>query len=90
MKHCSRKCAGEARREKEHIEFRGESYYVNRDRYYVSSTTGRSLNRAVWEAHFGPVPKGHRVYVRDGVRTNYSPDNLYLGGSQQGFSPLEE
>jgi len=78
MKHCSSACSGASRRSKAHVEFRGESYYVNRHGYYISATTGRSLNRAVWEAAFGPVPQGHKVYVKDGVRSNYSLENLFI------------
>jgi len=78
MKHCSRACSGASRRSKAHVEFGGESYYVNQHGYYISATTGRSLNRAVWEAAFGPVPEGHRVYVKDGVRSNYPLENLFL------------
>lgn len=78
MKHCSRACSGAARRSKAHVEFSGESYYINKHGYYISATTGRSLNRAVWEAAFGLVPEGHRVHVKDGVRSNYSLENLFL------------
>ncbi len=78
MKHCSRACSGASRRSQAHVEFGGESYYINQQGYYTSAMTDRSLNRAVWEAAFGPVPEGHRVFVKDGVRSNYSLENLFL------------
>lgn len=77
-KFCSRKCDGAYKRTKEYIEYLGVSYYIHRDGYYVSTDHRKYLNRVVWEAHHGPVPPGHKVYVRDGVRSNYDIENLYL------------
>jgi len=32
----------------------------------------------VWEEHFGPIPDGHFVCVKDGNQHNCSPENLAL------------
>ena len=78
MKYCSPSCSNLAQRIKEHVEFGGDTFYINDHGYYVSSKTGRALNRAMWEAHHGPIPDGHRVCVTDGVRSNYAIENLSL------------
>jgi hypothetical protein len=80
MKYCSRDCSSRSRRTRtaELMEYRGESFYLNAYGYYVSLKTKRSLNRLVWETHYGPIPQGHKVYLRDKDRSNYRVENLYL------------
>lgn len=34
--------------------------------------------RIVWRKHFGDIPQGHFVRLRNGNRKDCSPDNLYL------------
>lgn len=34
-------------------------------------------HRVVWEGKFGPIPKGHNIQFKDGIRLNCEPDNLY-------------
>jgi hypothetical protein len=38
----------------------------------------RQVHRLLWEEHHGPVPDGHRVFFRDGDRTNIQIGNLIL------------
>jgi HNH endonuclease len=80
MKHCSRDCFHRAKRTRtlELVEYRGQLFYINSYGYYVSLKTKRSLNRLVWETHYGPIPPGHKVYLKDRNRSNYHVENLYL------------
>lgn len=82
MKYCSRDCFNKSRRTRtaEPVEYRGELFYLNAYGYYVSMQTKRSLNRLVWETHYGQIPPGHKVYLRDKDRSNYRVENLYLKG----------
>lgn len=38
----------------------------------------KAKNRIVWEKHFGPIPKGYNVQFKNGIKTDFSPENLYL------------
>jgi hypothetical protein len=80
MKYCSRDCFNRAKRTRtvELVKYAGDLFYLNAHGFYVSLKTRRSLNRLVWETHYGPIPPGHRVYVRDQDRSNYRIENLYL------------
>jgi hypothetical protein len=77
-KHCSRPCLYRSKAKYEPVEFQGDVFVINSYGYYESKRTGRRLNRVIWEMHHGPVPPGYRVYLKDGVRSNYAIDNLYL------------
>lgn len=35
-----------------------------------------NLHRLVWEQNFGPIPKGHKIYFKDGNTMNCKPENL--------------
>lgn len=77
-KHCSRPCLYRSMCKQEPVEFNGDSFTINSHGYYESKRTGRRLNRVIWESPHGPVPDGYKVYVKDGVRSNYAIENLYL------------
>jgi hypothetical protein len=77
-KHCSRPCLHRSMCKHEPVEFDGDVFVINSYGYYESKRTGRRLNRVIWEIHNGPVPEGYKVYFKDGVRSNYAIENLYL------------
>lgn len=40
--------------------------------------TWRGKHLLIYEAHYGPIPKGHVVVFGDGNRRNFDPENLVL------------
>ncbi len=55
--------------------FRGLRYYLC-GRYF--QRRGVRLHRAVWEAHFGPIPSGFHVHHVNGDRSQNQIENLAL------------
>jgi hypothetical protein len=56
-------------------EFLGKVYYACG---FYFQRKGERLHRAVWEWHYGPVPKGFHVHHVDGDRSNNDIRNLAL------------
>lgn len=83
QKFCSRKCSSRSQAKSEPVEFQGKLYYLNSHDYYESAE-GRPLSRVIWEAHYGPIPPRHKLYFRDGVRSNCAIENLYLKDMESG------
>lgn len=47
--------------------------------YRVKTKEGwKTAGRAVWEAAYGPIPKGYKLIYLDGNNQNYKLENLYL------------
>lgn len=44
----------------------------------AASTNWQFVHRRVWEAAHGPIPKGHRLWWKDGNHLNCALDNLEL------------
>lgn len=57
-------------------EFQGVTYYRCGFYFANSAASPRRLHRAVWEAHFGPIPKGYQIHHVDGDRSNNRIENL--------------
>jgi hypothetical protein len=79
MKHCARACLYKSMCTHAPVEFDNDVFILNPHHgYYESRRTGRRLNRVIWEIHHGPIPPGYKVYVKDGIRSNYAIENLYI------------
>lgn len=48
-----------------------------------SSTNWEFIHRRVWEDAHGPIPKGHRIWWKDGDHMNCGLDNLELLGPKE-------
>jgi len=68
--------------ERDTVEMFGRTWYRNVDTqpYYTVMIDGKyqRLHRAVWESHYGPIPKGLLVHHIDGDSLNNDIDNLEL------------
>jgi hypothetical protein len=80
MKYCSKKCSSAARRTRglEPVEYKGETFTLDGNGYFLERKTGRMLHRVIWEDNHGTIPEGYKVYHRDRNRSNYQIENLYL------------
>jgi hypothetical protein len=79
-KYCSPARAGLQRRKQSQppIEFNEEKFYFKSNGSYQSSKTGRSLQLAIWEYHYGRVPAGYKLCLKNRDRSSCAIDNLYL------------
>ncbi len=77
---CSLDCRSNANRTRtpEPIHYAGDVFNLNMDGYYVSNRTNRMLHRIIWEEHHGKIAEKKRIRFRDGVRTHYQIENLYV------------
>lgn len=61
------------------IEFNGIRYYRDAQGWRASPCNGHGrLHRAIWEAEFGSIPRGHQLIYADGNPENNALTNLLL------------
>lgn len=70
--------------EREYVIYKGIKYTRNlnsenmSNHYFESPYKKNSLHRAIYEEHYGKIPKGHHIHHIDGDITNNNIENLHL------------
>ena len=61
------------------VEWNGRRFTIRYNGYYGATDGDReNLHRLVWEANYGPVPRGMHVHHIDHDKTNNDPGNLEI------------
>lgn len=70
------------------VEYKGRRYTCQKTcgkhRYLRDTINGRRgdrtkyLHHVIWEEHYGPIPRGHKVAFKDGNHLNFAIGNLEL------------